>query len=337
MRRRTVLQGTAAVAAISVAGSNQASASVRARATAPSGVTPAPPDAARIVNGPAGQAVQVPADLGVEITVGPGGARASLRLTYDDRLYAVAPRPVLVQGARVFALDARSASTGVAHGRTVELALPELTPGTYTVHAGGMTPMRFPADLVADPLPTEVRVSESTGAATAQLLSRRAATQGLPWGVQLGAGWSQARWGDAYSVWYPAVVTLHSVGPGVAPAGSRIRVTLDHQVFESVRLTDARGSNGERIGGVSRRTTIVGQPSATWTTHTAVESGSRFTVTCVATARPLQGALDYVEPPLIEFVSPRHPSAPQRLTGEETQTRTDNIYSPTTKSLYQPT
>ncbi|MFF0343497.1 hypothetical protein [Kribbella sp. NPDC004875] len=333
MRRRTVLQGALAgsvVTATSVAGGNEALAAPRG------GVVPAGPDATRFVNGPAGQAVRVPADLGVRITVGSPAARARVVLTYDDRLYAVASRPVLVRGAQAIPLQTRVSRIGTTHQRAIEVALPELAPGTYTVHAGGMAPARFPADLIADPVPTEVKLSEATGSVTAQVLSRSMSAQGLPWGAQIGAGWQQFEWGAGYYAWCPALVTVHSVGPGVVPAGSRVRVTLDRQVFESVQLTSARGSNGQRIGGVGRRGTLVNHPVATWTLHTAITAGSRITLTCTPTFRSLQDPLEYVDAPLVEFLPPKKSSTPQRLTGQESQTRHDDAYSPDTRARFAP-
>jgi hypothetical protein len=333
MRRRTVLQGAVAgsvLAGASVAGGNEVVAA------APAGITPVGPGGARVVHGPDGAAVQVPADLGVELTVGSAGARAGavVSLSYDERLYAAAARPVLVREKQVVPMQATHQAAGVAHGRRLELRLPELAPGTYTVHAGGVAPARYPADLVADPVPTEVKVTAD--AVTARVLSRPVAEQGLPWGVQLGAGWTKATWGDGYYVWRPGLVALHSVGPGVVPAGSRIRVTLDRQVFESVQVTKVQGGNGERIGGVARRSTLADQPVATWTLQAPLAAGARITLSFVAEPRSLQTALEYVEPALIEFIAPKQSKTPQRLTGAESQTRADDVYSAATRALYAP-
>lgn len=339
MKRRTVLQGSlagAVAAATAVAGDNQAHAAAPTGVGARTGMTPTGPGAVRVVNGPAGQTARVPADLGVELTVGPEAARSRVTLTYDERLYTAASRPVLVHGRLVIPLDARSTATGIAHGRMIEFELPALAPGSYTVHAGGMTPARFPLDLVADPLPTEVKVSDATGPLTARVLSDRVSAGGLPWGVQVGAGWQQARWGDDYYAWYPSLVTLHSVGPGAVPSGSRVRLTVDQKIFEAVRITSARGSRGERIGGVARRSTVAGRLTATWTLHAAVASGARITLTCVHKLRSLHGSLEYAEPPLAEFLPPEQSTAPQRLTGQETQTRADDVYSTTTQALFAP-
>ncbi|MGC4936355.1 hypothetical protein [Kribbella sp. DT2] len=333
MRRRTVLQGALAgsvVAGTSVAGGNQAEAAGTA------GITPVGPGDARVVHGPDGGAVQVPADLGVELTVGSTGAQAGalVSLSYDERLYAAAARPVLVQGKQVVPVQATQVSTGVAHGQRLELRLPQLAPGTYTVHAGGVAPARYPADLVAAPVATEVKVT--SGAVTARVLSRPVAEQGLPWGVVLGAGWTKAAWGDGYYVWRPGLVALHSVGPGVVPAGSRIRVTLDRQVFESVQVTKVLGGNGERIGGVARRSTLAGRPAATWTLHAPLAAGARITLSFAAESRSLRSALEYVEPSLVEFVGPKQSKTPQRLTGQESQTRADDVYSAATRALHTP-
>ncbi|GAA1569669.1 hypothetical protein GCM10009789_23910 [Kribbella sancticallisti] len=345
LQRRTVLAGALAGTAVLAAPLLDPA---DAKAAPPS--TPTPPPvrrgitsiqgrpAARLVHGPDGSAVQMPADLGVELTVAPGGvpAGAALILSYDSRLYSVAPRPVLVHGSQLIALESRSAAFGATHGRQLEFRLPQLPPGQFVIHAGGLAPDRYPADLVADPQPVGVQVAEPGGAITARVLSKPAAKAGLPWGVRLGAGWQQTSWDAQYYAWYPALVTAHAGGPGVIPAGSRIRITLDRRVFESVTVSGAADSLGRKVTGLSRRTTRAGQLAATWTAHSPVAAGGRITLTCKTTVRELTGALDDVEAPLVEFLPPKAQGNPQRLTGEESLTRFDNVYSPASRAQYGP-
>ncbi|GAA1310463.1 hypothetical protein [Saccharothrix xinjiangensis] len=293
--------------------------------------------ATRLVHAPDGSCSQVPAQLGALVTVGPAGAPAgtAVTFTYDERLYSAAPRAFLTGGGRLIPVESRPAATTAAHGRQLDLLLPELGPGSYGVHAGGLVPARFPADLVADPLPTVVRVSEPGRAAVVRTLSAPAAKAELPWGAQLGAGWQQTRWSDRYHAWHPAIITVHSVGPGAIPAGAGIRVTLDRRVFGSVAITAASDPAGRKVDGADRRTTAAGRPVATWTAHAPVAAGARITLTCGAGVRSLTGPLDDVEAPLIEFL-PGGSGGPQRSTGQESITRVDDVYSAATRARYGP-
>ncbi|MCP2167429.1 hypothetical protein [Goodfellowiella coeruleoviolacea] len=336
MRRRTVLAAAlAGTAALALPALRPAQA---AAAPSASGLlTLQEPQAAQLIYAPDGSCLQVPAHLGVLLTVGAAGvpAGAAVTFTYDERLYSAAPRAFLTGGGRLIPVESRPAAAQAPHGRQLELLLPELAPGSYVVHAGGLTPTRFPADLVADPLPTAVRVAEPGRAVTALTLSKPAAKAGLPWGVQLGAGWQQATWRDQYYAWHPAIVTVHSIGPGEIPAGSGIRVTLDRRVFASVAITAAADPAGQQVNGSDQRTTTAGRPVATWTAHTAVPAGSRITLTCGAEVRSLTGPLDEVEAPLVEFL-PGGSGGPQRSTGQESLTRMDDVYSAATLTRYGP-
>jgi hypothetical protein len=242
---------------------------------------------------------------------------------------------VLVRGDRLIPVQGVP-KVGPDHAVRLEVRLPRLPAGEYTLQAGALKPQRFPADLVADPLPVQVEILDPTGATTARVLSRPAAKEDVPWGVQLGAGWQQATWGNGYSVWYPSLVTAHSVGPGVVPAGSRIRIILDRQVFESVEITAATDSNGQRVVGLPRRGTLAGQPTATWTSHAAIEADARVTLICRTKVRELTGALDTLAPPLVEFLPPKRSRNSQRPTGQESQTRSDDIYSAATRAAAAP-
>lgn len=335
--RRTVLAAALAGTAVLAVPALQPA---QAAATTPSesGLTALEgQQAVQPIYAPDGSCLQVPAQLGVILTVGAAGVPAGTAVTFtcDERLYSAAPRAFLASGGRLIQVESRPAAVDALHGLRLELLLPELGPGSHVVHAGRLAPVRFPADLVADPLPTAVRVAEPGQAGTARTLSQPAVKAGLPWGGRLGAGWQQARWSDQYYAWHPAIVTVHSIGPGVIPAGSRIRVTLDRHVFESVAITAATDPAGRKVDGAGRRTTAVGRPVATWTAHTDVAAGTRITLTCSAGVRSLTGPLDDVEAPLIEFL-PGRSRDPQRSTGQESVTRMDDVYSVATRAQYGP-
>ena len=66
-----------------------------------------------------------------------------------------------------------------------------------------------------------------------------------------------------------------------------------------------------------------GKPTATWTATALIAAGERISVRLDATARPLIGGLDWLEPPLVQFVAPRRSNDAQRVTGQESSTRAD--------------
>ncbi|MEV6411796.1 hypothetical protein [Kribbella sp. NPDC051718] len=335
--RRVILQGAVATGAVLTAELTQ-SAQASAAPPVPKGITPVGPmSTSRLVQGPQGASVEVPAALGALLTVGTSGvpAGAVVALTYDSRLYFAAPRSVLVRGSRLIPVHGVP-KAGPGHAVRLEVRLPQLPAGEYTLQAGALKPQRFPADLVTDPLPVQVEVVDLAGATTARALSRPTAKKDVPWGVQLGAGWQQAAWGDGFSVWYPTLVTAHSVGPGVVPAGSRIRISLDRQVFESVEITAATDSDGKRVLGLPRRGTSTGRATATWTSHAPVEADARVTLICRTEVRELSGPLDTLAPPLVEFLPPKRSRDSQRPTGQESQTRSDDIYSTATRAAAAP-
>lgn len=341
--RRTVLHGAlAGTAALTVGGSlvrpTPAGAATPPPAPTKVGSLQAPP-AYRLIHGADGSSTQVPTGLEVELTVGTGGlpAGTAVSISYDDRLYVATPQPALVRGRELLpVISGRAVAVGAPHAGRLDLRLPELAPGRYVLNAGRLAPAHFPYDLLADPIPVEVQVHEPQGAVTTRVLSHPVAKQGIPWGVQLGAGWQQTFWSGGHYAWYPSLVTAHSTGPGAVPAGSRLRIILDRRVFESVAVTSAVGSTGQKINGLPRRTTAAGRPVATWTAQTAIAAGTRITLLCAVKVAPLTGALDVVEPPLVEFLPPRQLKSPQRLTGQESQTRTDDVYSPATRSMFAP-
>ncbi|GAA3541072.1 hypothetical protein [Kribbella ginsengisoli] len=336
VQRRTVLAGALAGTAV-VAVPVLEPALAAATAVAGPGVNGLGSQAAALVHSKDGSAVRMPAELGALLTVGASGVAAgtALTITYDSRLYSAAPSAVLVSGERVIPVRAHPVASSTASGQ-LELRLPELSAGIYTVRAGGLVRDRYPTDLITDPRPTAVKLSEPGGAVTAQTLSKPAAKAGLPWGVQLGAGWLQAAWSDQYYAWHPATITVHSVGPGAIPAGSRIRVTLDGAVFESVSVSAASDSLGHKVNGLPRRTEVVGRPVATWTAPAAIPAGARITLTCTTVARKLTGALDWVEPPLVDFLPPKAGRDAQRLTTQESLTRMDDVYSAATRARFGP-
>lgn len=336
VERRTVLRG-AAVGAAAVAAWWFAPASAAAQPGPHSArLTIRSKRGARLIHAPDGTAVQMPVELGALVTVRRGGlaAGSTLTLEWDTRLYAVAPVVALLRGGTTVATEAaRPTVDATTHTTKATLVVPEpLAPGRdYVLAAGTLVTARYPDDLVADPVPLTVGVREPDDQeATITVLSRPGGATPPPWGAQLGAAWQRAGWDEEYSALHPALVTVLAVGPGPVPSGSRLRITLDSQVFADVAVTGAFDSSGREVPGQARRSHAHGRLTATWTAIEPMAAGDRLSVGLDVTTRPLHGELPWLEPPLVQFVAPSRRNDSQRLTGEESLTRADDIYSQAT-------
>ncbi len=290
----------------------------------------------RPVNARDASSVRMPIELGALISVRRGSiaAGSTMTLEWDARLYTVAQTIALLGGDETVVAEAAWPTIDKAtHRASMSIVVPEsLAAGRdYSLVAGTLTPGRYPDDLVTDPVPFTVRVSEPGARdAAVTVLSRPASRTTAPWGVKLGAAWQQAGWDEKYAALYPSLVTALAVGPGQIPAGSRIRIMLDPQVFTSVSAVGAFNSSGQMVPGRARTSSQSGKPTATWTATAPIAAGERISVRLNATARPLIGGLAWLEPPLVQFVAPRRSNDAQRVTGQESLTRADSIYSQAT-------
>lgn len=289
------------------------------------------------VHAPDGAAIRLPLELGALIEARQLGlaAGSTLTLSWDDRLYRVASKVRLVRGqVNVLSQSARPTLERATHRATLSIVLTEALPAgsDYVLVAGTLAPARYPHDLVADPVPVTLSVQEPgvTAVATSRVGSDAEAVDGKPWGVSLGAAWQQATWGDRYAALYPSLVTFRSVGPGSVPARSSLEITLDPQVFTKVSVLGAFDSSGREVPGKSRSDRKVGKPTATWTSSESTPAGARITLRLDCASLTPAGALPALEPPLVSFTGPVGHDVPQRLTGQESLTRGDSIYSPAT-------
>jgi hypothetical protein len=289
---------------------------------------------ARTVHGADGSTVLMPTMLGASMVVQGGElpAGTSLSLTFDTRLYRMLPAE-LRRGGTMLGLAAPRLTTDEATSRaTLTLVVTEpLTPGAYVLVGGELAPHRYPRDLVAQPVAMTVTARDAGGAVLIEEALSKPATHGdLPWGVELGAGWLQAHWDDRYLALYPGLVTVLSTGPAPVPSGTSVRVALDRQVFAAVSVSGARGSAGQAFAGTAGpgRATA-GFVVGTWTSKVAIPAGSRVSLSIDAEVRRLSGPLAVLQPPLVDLVTGSR-SRTQRLTGQESLTRGDSIYSPAT-------
>ncbi len=290
---------------------------------------------ARTVRGADGSTVLMPTLLGASMVVGGGGLAAgtSLTFTFDTRLYRVRPA-VARRGATVVSLAPQqqySVDKATSRGTLVVVVTQPLAPGDYVLVAGDLMPHRYPHDLVAQPVPLTVTGRHAGGAVLAEeVLSRPAARDDVPWGVELGAAWMEARWDEQYLALYPALVTVLSTGPGPVPSGFSVRVSLDRQVFPAVTVSGARNSAGQAVPGTGGRgRAAAGFATAAWTSRVSLPAGSRVSLTIATELRTLRGPLALLQPPVAELVAAPKSRA-QRLTGLESLTRHESIYSPST-------
>ncbi|MBT0771302.1 hypothetical protein KIH74_20360 [Kineosporia sp. J2-2] len=336
LHRRTLLGGTLAVA-VSWLGAGAGSA--QAAPAAPAAPLVRKPKLAvrngfRSILARNGSAVRMPVQLGARMQVtDPVRPGSTVTLTWDDRLYTAGSRVQVSQGAgTVFSAAARPMVDDGTHTATLTVTLPGgLAAGDYTLAAGTLTPApaQYPDDLVSEPVPVSITVN-----GTAATVSQDAADVSRPWGASVGAAWQEARWDAGFVALYPGLVTFRAVGPAALPAGSRIRIALDARVFTGVRVTGAYDSSGRELPGSAAGGVTGNLAVTTWTPGSAVAAGERVTLRTAVESGDITGALDTFEAPVISFSAPAAHRESQRVTGEETLTREDNIYSARTHELF---
>lgn len=292
---------------------------------------------------PGGGSVEMPRVLGARLTALDTSVTAgsSLRVSWDRRLYSVGPDPVLRTPRRTLKVSGGPVVSDPASQRdhmTVTLDEPLPRGLMHDLVLGSLTPRLYPDDLVADPLPLTLALVSPEGVERGALeLSRRGeGSRGTPWGAELGAAWRPVHWTQDYFALHPALVTVLSVGPGSVPAGSAVVVTLDRRVHTTIHTGSAVTPAGAEVPGRWKRTSSGNLTVVTWTSSAPIGPGERVTLGITAEEPESPGRLTYLEPPLVEFLAAPGGGPSQRLTGAESETRHDSVYSPATLAEFGP-
>ncbi|MDX3798194.1 hypothetical protein [Streptomyces sp. AK04-3B] len=208
------------------------------------------------------------------------------------------------------------------------------------VVVGTSFPMRHPYDLVAGPAqPPRPCTKNMRPTGPLSLQPGRPHTFGgvaTPWGLEVSGVWNRCEWANGKRrYYYPARITLNSVGPGAAPVPASFSVALDPQVVSDVRIVGARLDNKVHDAGVRllSDTRTASLFETRWTTRVKLKSGDRLDLGLEVKTRKPTGDLKTVEHPTAGLIDMGN-HITQRQTGRTSMTRSDSKWaqSPVTRS-----
>jgi hypothetical protein len=137
--------------------------------------------------------------------------------------------------------------------------------------------------------------------------------------------WNRFEWANGERwYYYPARITLSSVGPGAAPVAASFSVALDPQLVSDVRIVSARLNNkaydaGVRLLADTRTASLF---ETRWTTRAKLRSGDRLDLGLEVRTRKPTGDLPTVKHPTVGLIDMGNPIT-QRQTGLTSMSRRD--------------
>ncbi|MET8814652.1 hypothetical protein ABZW47_21895 [Streptomyces sp. NPDC004549] len=337
-RRQVLVLGgiTLGVAAVTVAGPGTAWAA----AAAPADVTLVPVGASPVVVLPrvGVQPAAFPRQLAVQVrhagTDLPAGTQVAV--AYDPRLYSPLPGAVATAGdRRVRATSAVTTDPKTALTTCTVTFTEALPAGSEPVVVVGTAfPVLYPRDLVVGPVDASAAVGHRHG----KPRGRRSLQPGrphsfggvaTPWGLEVSGVWNRHAWANGKRwYYYPARITLDSVGPGTAPMPASFSVALDPQVVSDVKIVSARLNNkaydaGARLLSVTRTATLF---ETRWTTRARLKSGDRLDLGLEVRTRKPSGDLPTVKHPTVALIDMGN-HVTQRQTGRTSMSRSDSAWT----------
>ncbi|MFI6549001.1 hypothetical protein ACIBO9_37725 [Streptomyces prunicolor] len=262
-------------------------------------------------------------------------AGTEVAVTYDPRLYSPLPAAVATVGKQRL----HTTSTITTDPRTtlatctVTLAEAVAAGSDPVVVVGTAYPVLYPRDLVVGPADATAALGRKNVKPSGRrsLQPHRPSTFGgvaTPWGVEVSGVWSRYEWENGKRWYYfPVRVTLHSVGPGPAPAAASFSVALDPQVVRDVSITTARLNHKVHDAGVRllshERTASLFETR--WSTTVKLKSGDRLDLGLEVRTRKLTGDLQTIKHPSVGLIG-MGDHATQRQTGQNLMSRTDAVW-----------
>ncbi|MFD5160924.1 hypothetical protein ACFWMJ_23075 [Streptomyces hawaiiensis] len=337
-RRQVLVLGglTLGVGAVTVAGLGPAWADTAAAAgveLVPVGASPVavlPGVGVRPAAFPRQLAVQVK-HAGADLPAG-----TEVAISYDPRLYSPLPAAVATVGDRRL----RATSTITTDSKTSVTActvtLTEALPAGSdpVVVVGTAFPVLYPYDLVAEPAGATAAVHHKNVRPT----DRRSLQPGrphafggvaTPWGLEVSGVWNRYEWANSKRwYYYPARITLNSVGPGTAPVAASFSVALDPQVVSGVRIVSARLNGKAHDAGVRllSDTRTASLFETRWTTRVKLKSGDRLDLGLEVKTRKPSGDLPTVKHPTVGLIDMGN-HITQRQTGLTSMSRSDSQWT----------
>ncbi|MEW1773113.1 hypothetical protein [Streptomyces sp. NPDC086777] len=262
-------------------------------------------------------------------------AGTEVAVTYDPRLYSPLPAAVATVDDRRL----RTTSTITTDPRTtlatctVTLSETVAAGSDPVVVVGTAYPVLYPHDLVVGPADATAAVSRKNAKASGRrsLQPRRPSTFGgvaTPWGLEVSGVWGRHEWANGKRwYYYPIQVTVHSVGPGPAPAAVSFSVALDPQIVSDVKVATAQLNHKVHDAGVRllARTRTASLFETHWSTTVKLKSGDRLDLGLEVTTRKPAGDLSTIKHPLVGLIGMGN-HVTQRQTGRNSMSRTDAVW-----------
>jgi hypothetical protein len=264
-------------------------------------------------------------------------AGTEVAVTYDPRLYSPLPAAAATIGGRLL----RTSSTITTDPRTtlatctVTLAEPVAAGSEPVVVVGTAYPVLYPRDLVVGPADATAAVGRKNVRPTGRrsLQPHRPSTFGgvaTPWGLEVSAVWNRYEWADGKRwYYYPAQITLQSVGPGSTPAAVSFSIALDPQVVGDVRVTTTWLNHKAHDAGVrllsDKRTSSLYETR--WTTAVKLKAGDRLDLGLKVGTRKPPRDLPTIKHPLLGLIDMGSHTT-QRQTGRNSTSRSDAVWEP---------
>lgn len=272
-----------------------------------------------------GSLVGMPHRLGVQL-VALEGRDAGLRIwvDFDPRVYELGAAPSLVtdEGA-VLRCRWRVIREGAVQ-LVVEDALPSAVRCSLVL--GRVAIVSFPNDIVPGPKQSVFTIQGEpvTDPGRGRFLGTRGESV---WGLRVGAGWREVRWGSFFRSWVPDVVTLYSVGPGPVPAGTRVTVQVDSRLVSGIQL---KGRERYRRVKASQQDAL---RMLSWDLRYPLTVGGFDSALLEVSTREDAGLIGHFQPPTVS-AAPAGASVGQRITGGESVQRSDSAHDSESVATY---
>lgn len=263
-------------------------------------------------------------------------AGTQVAISYEPRIYSPLPSAVATVGTRRLRTTSAVATDPRTLVTTCTITLAEALPAgsNPVVVVGTAFPVLYPHDLVAGPAEATAAVGHKDAKPGGRRNLRPGRPQAFggvatPWGLEVSGVWNRHEWADGTRWYYfPARITLSSVGPGTTPVAASFSVALDPQVVADVRIVGARLNDktydaGVRLLSDTRTASLF---ETRWATRAKLKAGDRLDLELKVRTRTLKGDLPTVKHPTVNLIDMGN-HVTQRQTGRTTMSRRDSTWA----------
>jgi len=282
------------------------------------------------VFGPDGSCTRLPSILGFALPVGWQDTQGvdEIRVTYDERLYTLGPDAGLMENENAPTIGHVPFHPVSSEPGTRTLSIPVgstgLAAGGLAVVVGRLVVPAYPDDLVAHVAMPRVDVL-AQGVALWSGTFGSAGQATLPWGLSIGVAWSPHEVGPGLRTWCPELCVITSAGPGPAPAGSGVRVTLDRRAHPDSDVVGALDLTGSSVPGTGAADAPdENRRVLSWVSTGPVAPGEIVQVGLSCSGHALGPGAALLDAPVVQAIAPAGARA-RRATGRDSATRDDDV------------